>query len=126
MGKRKPNELESLVGAIFFLLVMLWVAWTLFSKQIIAAFENFITGLINALIGLAAVLVVGGIGFGVAWKLEESNYITAGWGIVAAIVIFFILGWLPLGGAGIWLVLADLGAGAAFVLRYLDQNPLIG
>jgi hypothetical protein len=126
MGRRKPIELESAIGSIIFVLVMLWVAWILFSKQIVAAFENFITGLINALIGLAAILIVGGVGFYIAWKLEEHSEITAGWGVIAAIAIFFIFGRLSLGSIGSWLVLADLGAGAAFVWRYLDQNQIIG
>ncbi len=123
MARHKSgNGIADLIGALFFLVVMAWVAWILFSKQIVAAFENFITGLINALIGLAAILIVGGVGFYIAWELVERQAIEAGWGVVAAIVIFFILGWLSLGWIGSWLVLADLGAGAAFVWRYLDEN----
>ncbi|MEM0202140.1 MAG: hypothetical protein QXR73_03095 [Candidatus Micrarchaeaceae archaeon] len=126
MGRRRPSEIESAIGSVIFVLVMLLVAWILFSKQITAAFENFITKLINALIGLAAILIVGGGGFYIAWKLEERGYITAGWGVIVAIVIFFILNWLPLGNIGGWVVLADLSGGAAFVWLYLDQNQIIG
>ena len=121
MEKWQRNEIADAVGAILVLLLFLWIAWVLFSKQIIAWFHNLVISIINGLIALAGLAIGLGIGFFIGWRLEEAGTISAGWGIVITIAIFVILGYFQLGIYGLILVLIDIGALGAFAWKYIDK-----
>lgn len=115
---KSGNRYVDLIGTIFLLIVLLWVVWILFHKQIIAWVTNLLIELAIAIGGVAIV----GIGYFIGYKLEEGSHVSAGWGGVVTIAILIGLGYFQLGTIGLILVLLDIGALLAFAWRFIDQS----
>jgi hypothetical protein len=122
----KGNDIADVIEAGFVVIVFLWLAWILFSKQIIAWLTNLVTSIVNAIISFFVFILMLGIGFAIAWYLVERSIIPSGWGLIIAIALFFIIGYLQLATIGLVLIVIDMGALVAFVLKFIDQAQYNG